>query len=451
MPETKRFSFGTKLALLFAGIMVVILCTLTIWRVNLARHVSRELSSLQKSHIPTSGKELDDWYSAVPEQENMAVVISNATSLLKTFSDRRSNQVDQISISHNHRLEPDERELLSQYVEMNRHAISAVKPAMVLSKSRYPIDLSDGLQATLPHLQKVKTLGKIASFEANQAFESGDVASAIQCLDETFTLARSLDREPTLISQLVRCALVNLAVNSLEVGMSHATVAGAEARTLDGLLKAAERTNSMTIALIGERAMAIPYFRMSQRFLKESAEDSSVEGRLPKVKEGEAPPTGLFLAGVFERDLRFYLESMATNISLISLLPPRSLETSQIFTAQSEAATRQRYIMSDMFLSGMSRCAVREASVFARLRSARLAIVVEGFRMANGRLPNDSEMSTNSSFEDPFDGKPLRYKRLQKGYIIYSVGEDREDNGGKERPYKSKTNVGWDLTFTVDR
>jgi len=55
--------------------------------------------------------------------------------------------------------------------------------------------------------------------------------------------------------------------------------------------------------------------------------------------------------------------------------------------------------------------------------------------------------------DDPFDGQPLRYHRLDKGYVIYSIGSDGEDNGGRERPasVKSTDKTHYDITFIVDR
>jgi hypothetical protein len=52
---------------------------------------------------------------------------------------------------------------------------------------------------------------------------------------------------------------------------------------------------------------------------------------------------------------------------------------------------------------------------------------------------------------DPFDGQPLRYKKLAKGYIVYSVGENGKDDGG-DQTVSART--GWktpDITFTVER
>jgi hypothetical protein len=51
---------------------------------------------------------------------------------------------------------------------------------------------------------------------------------------------------------------------------------------------------------------------------------------------------------------------------------------------------------------------------------------------------------------DPFDGAPLRYRRLDDGVVIYSVGPDGKDNGGKfgKDPMKEGTDRGfrlWDV------
>jgi len=49
---------------------------------------------------------------------------------------------------------------------------------------------------------------------------------------------------------------------------------------------------------------------------------------------------------------------------------------------------------------------------------------------------------------DPFDGKPIRFKKLTKGYVVYSIGKDAKDNGGKE---KGDSETDYDLTLMVER
>jgi hypothetical protein len=44
--------------------------------------------------------------------------------------------------------------------------------------------------------------------------------------------------------------------------------------------------------------------------------------------------------------------------------------------------------------------------------------------------------------EDPFNGKPLLYRKLDKGYCVYSVGANGKDDGGTPK---------LDVAFTVRR
>src|SRR5207248_7174276 len=56
---------------------------------------------------------------------------------------------------------------------------------------------------------------------------------------------------------------------------------------------------------------------------------------------------------------------------------------------------------------------------------------------------------------DPFDGRSLRYLRSFPGYVVYSVGPDKEDHGGQKKEDASKIHneekQAYDITFTVDR
>ena len=78
--------------------------------------------------------------------------------------------------------------------------------------------------------------------------------------------------------------------------------------------------------------------------------------------------------------------------------------------------------------------AIKAAQSDAMIRDVQATLAIERYRLANGKLP-DQLTDLVPTFlpsvpTDPFDGKPLRYKTLPKGYVVYSVGDDREDNGG---------------------
>lgn len=51
--------------------------------------------------------------------------------------------------------------------------------------------------------------------------------------------------------------------------------------------------------------------------------------------------------------------------------------------------------------------------------------------------------------KDPFDGQPLRYRREGDGSLLYSVGGDREDDGGREKAGLANGQTGTDLALHV--
>jgi hypothetical protein len=90
----------------------------------------------------------------------------------------------------------------------------------------------------------------------------------------------------------------------------------------------------------------------------------------------------------------------------------------------------------------------------AELRCGVVLAALERYRRANQRWPDalvDLVPTYLSDVPlDPFGGAPLRYRRLDDGVVIYSVGPDGKDNGGKlgKDPTKEGTDLGlrlWDV------
>ena len=47
---------------------------------------------------------------------------------------------------------------------------------------------------------------------------------------------------------------------------------------------------------------------------------------------------------------------------------------------------------------------------------------------------------------DPFDGQPLKMKRIGQGAVVYSIGPDMVDNGGVPFDWQKQTG---DIIFTA--
>ena len=108
-----------------------------------------------------------------------------------------------------------------------------------------------------------------------------------------------------------------------------------------------------------------------------------------------------------------------------------------------------------MLLPALSRAGTRFATFESRRRAALTAIAVEQYRLVHdGRVPDNLDQLLPEFLseipKDPFDGQPLRFRVLRPGYVVYSIGCDRKDNEGKERPAK-RSAKDYDETFFVER
>ena len=91
----------------------------------------------------------------------------------------------------------------------------------------------------------------------------------------------------------------------------------------------------------------------------------------------------------------------------------------------------------------------------AELRSAVVALAVQRFRQAEHRSPERADDLVPRYLPyfaprpaDPFDGQPLRWRRLKDGLVIYSVGPDRQDDGGnldRKNPDRPGSDLGFQL------
>lgn len=73
-----------------------------------------------------------------------------------------------------------------------------------------------------------------------------------------------------------------------------------------------------------------------------------------------------------------------------------------------------------------------------RVARARVFLALQAYRTRFGRYPASMlELKTKLGWKlpkDPFSGKDFIYKRQAKGFILYSVGPDMKDDGGRAIP-----------------
>ena len=142
---------------------------------------------------------------------------------------------------------------------------------------------------------------------------------------------------------------------------------------------------------------------------------------------------------------------MSNSIAIARLpLPERFTATQN----SSFVPPRKTYLLSSMLLPGLAQAPARDAARAASVRVTETALAIERFRRSNSNsLPDNLAQLVPAYLSavpvDSFDGKPLRFKKRNQGYVVYSVGRDLQDDSGTEYD-RNKTGARSDITFILD-
>jgi hypothetical protein len=411
----------------------------------------RRVEAIRAAGYPVTPKEHDAWYKWPQSDDNAANWILGAAAMYqeppKEDWERLHRIISPQDTERPHPAEPlaaDLRALLEQYIQTNAMSLKSLHEASAIDECRYPMDLSNGSHTVLSHLSGVRNGVLLLCLEAVLHTEWGDPNGAVQAIATALHVADSLDDEPVVISHLVRIASLRFVAVTLERVMSQVALTDRQIETLYRVFHDLDITGGLPRALAGERCMLYPLFDRPQSL------DRRGFAKLPPGPLLEA----YSVLGLAAREGAVYLD-FAQECMQIAQLPVSHYRAAVDAAEIRYLRDRKGILLSRIGLS--SGIMGREAVYVASLEVARVALVIERYRLAHGGLPERLDQLVPGDLkavpEDPFDGKPLRYRRLDRGYVVYSVGEDGKDDGGKEQPPKDSRTPGetWDLVFQVRR
>jgi hypothetical protein len=283
--------------------------------------------------------------------------------------------------------------------------------------------------------------------------EDGDFDGALATLRAMVHASRPLADAPRLLSNLIATAVRVFVANGVERLLSQAEPPAALLNDVQRLLEPD-----------ADRAALLPAFR-GQRALYENTMRALDDGRvswdeLSKVLPGPRrtgwPNVDAWLNRLLGRDfdranvtaqVRYY----TWTIERLKESPDGLIEHANEWADVGD----QMPDRANAMVGSLSRYVVETAVNDARFRSAIAALAAERFRQANGRWPSTLDELVPSYLtaipRDPFKSQPLRMARHPGGIVIYSVGQDKADDGGDVRTGQPKGRDDGVRLWDVDR
>jgi hypothetical protein len=439
----------------FTGVLILLLligiCAFAIFRLRLKWKLNAAIEAIRAAGYPATCAELDTWYSIPFGAENAALEILDALSFIQEWDKKDHEALPLLGRAElPARTEPltDEmKTLIAECVTDNNEALALLHSSAEIEHCRYPVDFAAGFATTLNYLPNMRKAIMLLNLEALLHAENNDTGRAIRSIVSGFGFARSLSKEPCIISQLVRLGCHSLNLTTLERVINRADLTDGQLIELSNYLYDAETTSDMTCAFVGERCMGLSFFTSPQ-----SMSSMGLEG-IPA-----RPVLVLFQAvGLVDMDAIIYLDIMNDQLEAARLPYPQRRKATDAIEAKLTSLSKI-HILAHELTPALSRALTIETRTIARLRAARVGLAIQRYRLAVGRLPDSLAELVPTYLDavpkDPFDGNDLRYKKRPAGFVIYSIGEDLSDDGGAERPKKRQHDQPapkWDETFIVER
>jgi hypothetical protein len=265
----------------------------------------------------------------------------------------------------------------------------------------------------------------------------GKPTQAVQNEELGFNLANHGGSDNTLISYLVDLAIHAITLGGMERILS---IGGRDPKVCEAVIESIETHNShssLSCAFKNEAA-----FRMAMlRMLKDGGPQSLSSFTGSKIN---LPLTHDMWVSAVDDNGTYMLPYMRKLISTADLPFVQAIPTMQAID-RNGPPKGIKYVIADIFM-------VKDAGTGAVDRSAEAqasaSVVMIGaqvlqWKTLHGKYPDRLDEIMTDIPLDPFTGKPIQYHPEPKGFVVYSVGRDRDFDGGSPTVKPKK----WSPTF----
>ncbi len=365
-----------------------------------------------------------DWHELVmkpvPKQRNAALVYIEAEKVYKTLPEAQRKADTELLSSA---LKTGILAPAQPVLERQSALLKLAEKAAALPEYSMARDWSKGLSTPFPEYLTARYMVRLLAVRSLFANEAGKPFEALADLERATRTGRHIGSEPTLIAMLVHVACASAAhaafIKILQRHGDKADVLAATRRTMAAFGPVPDLRFSYRSELPFQ-IMEVANMRQGRPFIPDpdKPEDGSKE-MMELVKTNPQIATDWETSTVWY--WRLVYQELARNEPLTL-----AIRMEEILKPLERRRSRSDYYVL-IIAPVMSQAAVKvqQWSAQAALREATLSLLEA--RLKTGAFPEKPTLPT-----DPFDDEPLRYRRDGKGFILYSLGENGNDDGGSE-------------------
>jgi hypothetical protein len=326
-------------------------------------------------------------------------------------------------------------------------ALEELRQASLRAYARIPLNydsIFDSAGELLPWLANMKRCAQFLQLRILAELEAGQSGPAMEDVKLLLRITDCGCKQPFLISYLVRIAMTAINLQPIYEGLAQHRWSDAQLAELEQVLARQDYLADYEFALRGEKVTAIATFE-KQRITRESRqwEESSGTNKLVTISYRFVPS-----AYFYGNELAFARMHRQFIVPLVDLtnrvVAPAALRLAEE-GMQPEKKHHSFYtLQARMVFPAIAAGVIKVARIQSQVDLARVACALERFHLAHGNYPETLDALTPQLIEklphDLINGQSLHYRRTEDGkFLLYSIGWDEKDDGGKVFVTKSGT------------
>jgi hypothetical protein len=413
----------------------------------LDQEITRRLAELRSSGEPVDADGLARLFPNPPPSEDAGVLLTNIMLFAADNRVPASSPVVNANMSlgrTNPIPEPALTELRA-YHEQTK-AVWGQWPQPWPTGVRFASHWERGMMSnSLPPFVQVRALAHVLNSLAMMAAEDNQPTRAAELLERSFQFADTLPSD-SLVAHMIGVACLNLSTTTAERCLNHVVFTDEHLRRLDRSLPPPS-TNRFSHALRGEHCIAIWGFQEVKAGVNIDHVIGTARDRRwwvnlwNKFKPGRK--------AYRDEDFLRYLDLYRPSQAMLDLPATQAVVRAKQLTAA--YASNITSLVGGAVPANWIKALQVNFESQAKLSVLKTSFAIERFRLAHaGKIPTGLPQLVPDFLpsvpRDLFDGQPLRFKTLPRGYVVYSLGADGVDDGGLE-----KTNYAarYDVTIRV--
>ena len=342
-----------------------------------------------------------------------------------------------------------------------RAELSKVGPAVIearkladMPRGRFPVEHAPNPNMPLlPQAQAVRNVGRLLWADAYLRAEDGDVDGALESCRAIVNAARSLDDDPIGIVHLVRIAVVGVAARTIERVLAQGEASEEALAKVQALLAEEAKYSPALASMRGERAGTND---LLEKLTSGELDINALNGMMGTKIPPRLPLTTTF----YQYNHALLLQNFNRAVEIAKRPDPEQLALWKAWDESSPPPDRllMKLIesLNQVLLPGMR--GIGEAHLYhhGTIASTLAMVAVERHRMAHGAPPGSfAEIDPKFAgglIGDPFVGGPVKFKAGPGSIVLYTVGADAKDDGGKlATNHRRISRTDWGATWRQPR